>query len=102
MTSCWWELETDAANARGRRVTERIRKRAFPNPLMQMPGKPKSKSEIESLDQRSPVETERIREATLKRILNTPSKRHAEMIAKRKAKRRPSKGTNKGVRIYLP
>jgi hypothetical protein len=38
-------------------------------------------------DERSPQDTERIREQTLKRILNTPPKRHDEMIAERKAKR---------------
>ena len=38
-------------------------------------------------DERSVRETERIREATLKRLLNTPPKRHADMIAERKAKR---------------
>ncbi len=46
--------------------------------------KPPRKSED---DERSPQETERIREQTLKRILNTPPKRHDEMIAERKAKR---------------
>jgi hypothetical protein len=43
---------------------------------------PKSKD-----DERSAQETERIREQTLKRILDTPPKRHADMIAERKAKR---------------
>jgi hypothetical protein len=38
-------------------------------------------------DKRSPEETERIREATLKRLLNTPPKRHDEMLKERKAKR---------------
>jgi hypothetical protein len=38
-------------------------------------------------DERSPEETERIREATLKRLLNTPPKRHDEMLKERKAKR---------------
>lgn len=38
-------------------------------------------------DERSLQETERIREATLKRLLNTPPKRHAEMIKERKANR---------------
>jgi hypothetical protein len=37
-------------------------------------------------DERSPQETERIREATLKRLLSTPPKRHAEMLKERKAK----------------
>ena len=35
-------------------------------------------------DERSPEETERIREATLKRILGTPPKSHKEMIADRR------------------
>ena len=43
-------------------------------------------------DERSLAETERIREATLKRILNTPPKRHDAMIAERKAAREQSKG----------
>jgi hypothetical protein len=38
--------------------------------------------------ERTPAETERIREATLKRILSTPPKRHADMIKERKAARR--------------
>jgi hypothetical protein len=38
-------------------------------------------------DERSPPEIERIREKTLKRILNTPPKRHADVIAERKARR---------------
>jgi len=38
-------------------------------------------------DERSPEDTERIREATLKRLLNTPPKHHKDMIAERKAKR---------------
>jgi hypothetical protein len=38
-------------------------------------------------DERSPKETERIREATLKRLLSTPPKHHKDMIAERKAKR---------------
>jgi hypothetical protein len=46
-------------------------------------------------DERSPQETERIREATLKRILNTPPKRHADMIAERKAAREKPKGPRK-------
>ena len=44
---------------------------------------PKNKDDGE----RSPEETERIREATLKKLLNTPPKRHSEMVAERKAKR---------------
>jgi len=47
---------------------------------------PRKRDKKES-DERSPQETERIREATLKRILNTPPKRHADMVAERKAKR---------------
>jgi hypothetical protein len=43
-------------------------------------------------DERSPQETVRIREATLKRILSTPPKRHDEMIAERKAKRGAKSG----------
>ena len=39
-------------------------------------------------DERSPQETERIREQTLKRILSTPPKRHADVIAERKAAQR--------------
>jgi hypothetical protein len=42
-------------------------------------------------DERSPQETERIREATLKKLLSTPPKQHKDMIAERKAKR-PKKG----------
>jgi hypothetical protein len=44
-------------------------------------------------DERSPQETERIREQTLKRILRTPPKRHSDMIAERKGKqgRKPNK-----------
>jgi hypothetical protein len=38
-------------------------------------------------DERSPEETERIREATLKKLLSTPPKRHDEMLKERKAKR---------------
>jgi hypothetical protein len=38
-------------------------------------------------DERSPAETERIREATLKKLLSTPPKRHDEMLKERKAKR---------------
>ena len=37
-------------------------------------------------DERSPQETERIREATLKRILSTPPKSHKDMVAERKSK----------------
>lgn len=45
------------------------------------------KQQTTANDERSHQETERIREATLKRILSTPPKRHADMIAERKAKR---------------
>lgn len=38
-------------------------------------------------DERSPEETERIREATLKKLLSTPPKHHKDMIAERQAKR---------------
>jgi hypothetical protein len=48
---------------------------------------PQNKSKGADADERSPAETERIREATLKRILSTPPKRHADMLAERKAKR---------------
>jgi hypothetical protein len=41
---------------------------------------------IKGNDERSPEETERIREATLKRLLNTPPKHHKDMVAERKAK----------------
>jgi hypothetical protein len=44
-------------------------------------------------DERTPQETERIREQTLKRILSTPPKRHADMIAERKSKRGVRKDT---------
>ena len=39
-------------------------------------------------DERSPEETERIREETLKRLLSTPPKRHDEMLKERKTKRK--------------
>jgi hypothetical protein len=42
-------------------------------------------------DERSPEETERIRERTLKRILGTPPKRHAEMIKERRAAKKANK-----------
>jgi hypothetical protein len=54
-----------------------------------MPG-PRKRDKLES-DERSPPETERIRERTLKRILNTPPKRHADLLAERKAKRETKK-----------
>ena len=37
-------------------------------------------------DARSPAETERIRENTIRNILNTPPKRHDEMVADRRKK----------------
>jgi hypothetical protein len=44
-------------------------------------------------DERSPQETESIREATLKKLLSTPPKPHNEMLKERKAKRgRKTKG----------
>lgn len=48
---------------------------------------PKSKDD----EERSPEETERIREATLKRLLSTPPKRHDEMLKERNAKRSKKK-----------
>jgi hypothetical protein len=42
-------------------------------------------------DERSPEETVRIRERTLKRILNTPPKRHAEMLKERRAAKKGHK-----------
>jgi hypothetical protein len=50
-------------------------------------GDSKSRKGQSADNERSPQDTERIREQTLKRILNTPPKRHDEMIAERKAKR---------------
>jgi hypothetical protein len=55
-----------------------------------MPKPPKSKD-----DERSAQETERIREQTLKRILSTPPKRQADMIADRKEARPKQKGAPK-------
>jgi hypothetical protein len=46
--------------------------------------KPNDKASLTD-DERSPQETERIREATLKRILSTPPKPHKAMIAERRA-----------------
>jgi hypothetical protein len=51
-----------------------------------MANSPKNKD-----DGRSPEKTERIREATLKRLLNTPPKPHDEMLKGRKAKRGKAK-----------
>jgi hypothetical protein len=45
--------------------------------------KPKN-DQLSTEDERSPAETERIREATLKTLLNTPPKPHAEMINDRR------------------
>lgn len=47
----------------------------------------KPKDQKKADDERSPAETERIREATLKRLLKTPPKRHADILAERKEKR---------------
>lgn len=52
-----------------------------------MTGKPRAPKPLATTDQRTPEETERVREATLKRLLETPPKRHDEMIAERKIKR---------------
>jgi hypothetical protein len=46
----------------------------------------KSKKQLQA-DERSPEETERIREVTLKKLLSTPPKPHKDMVAERKAKR---------------
>jgi hypothetical protein len=57
-----------------------------------MTGSPKVKKQYtRSDDERSPGETERVREATLKRLLNTPPKRHDEKIAERKKAKRKRK-----------
>ena len=53
------------------------------------------KQEVDSEDERSPEETERIREETLKRILSTPPKQHKDMVAERKDKRRGDKAKQK-------
>jgi hypothetical protein len=53
-----------------------------------MAGTHKNKEqEIAPDDERSPEETKRIREETLKRILSTQPKPHKDMVAERKAKR---------------
>jgi hypothetical protein len=52
-----------------------------------MSNKPRPPKPPDAADQRTPEETERIREAALKRLLATPPKRHDEMIAERKRKR---------------
>lgn len=49
-----------------------------------MPNRPRTPKQPTQDDQRSQAETERIRESTLKRMLNTQPKRHDEMIADRK------------------
>jgi hypothetical protein len=56
--------------------------------------KPSKGSRGESAE-RSPEETERIREATLKRLLNTPPKQHKDMLAERKAKRPIKRGRDR-------
>ncbi len=35
-------------------------------------------------DERTPAETDRLREATLKRLVNTPPKSHADMVKERR------------------
>lgn len=42
---------------------------------------------VELKDERSPEETERIREATLKRMLNTPPKPHADVVKERRRRK---------------
>jgi len=54
---------------------------------------PRKRKQVD--DERSPQETELIRERTLKRILSTPPKRHADMIAERKAKPPPQERKGK-------
>jgi hypothetical protein len=49
--------------------------------------KPSKAQRQNSEDERSPAETERIREATLKTLLNTPPKPHVEMIKDRRKPR---------------
>lgn len=39
---------------------------------------------LKQVDARTPQETKRIRETTLKRLLSTPPKRHDEMVAERR------------------
>ena len=58
--------------------------------------KPRDRKETD--DERSPEETERIREATLKRILATPPKRHADMIAERRAAPKKPRGSGRAQR----
>ncbi len=55
---------------------------------MTAPPKGKKQRRADADDERTPQETERIREATLKRILSTPPKQHKDMVAERKAKRK--------------
>lgn len=47
--------------------------------------KPSKAQQQNSEDERSPAETERIREATLKTLLNTPPKTHDEMVKERRS-----------------
>ena len=55
---------------------------------------PRKDASKQADDERSPQEAERLREATLKKLLGTPPKRHDEMIADRQSKtgkRKPAK-----------
>ena len=45
----------------------------------------KTPKKIDEADERSPAETERVADATLKRLLSTPPKPHKEMVGKRSA-----------------
>ena len=47
-------------------------------------------------DKRSPAETERIREATLRRLLTTPPKPHADMVKERREATRQKKPKEHG------
>ena len=58
--------------------------------------KPKQ-GEIKLEDERSPAETERIREATLKKLLSTAPETHQEMVERRRGAKRPT-GTQKPKR----
>ena len=52
-----------------------------------MIGKPRTpKTREPGSNQRSPEDTNRIRDATLKRILDAPPKRHADIIKDRRSK----------------
>ena len=46
----------------------------------------KTPKKIDGTDERSPAETERVADATLKRLLSTPPNPHKEMVGKSKAK----------------